>query len=75
MYLMEFWGGPKDGGTIQQSTKISREVFCASNESTIMDLDEFNEIRNFPNRSQKYFRYILESSKDNIVKYKYCGIV
>lgn len=74
MITVTFWGGPKDGEVIRQNTKVPKEIFCATNESALMEAEQFDKIRNFPNRSQEYFKYILEYIDDSVAKYTCVGI-
>lgn len=74
MKTVTFWGGPKDGEIIQQNTKVLNELFCVSNESLLLGGKEFDEIRDFPNRSQRYFKYILDYVDETTAKYKCIGI-
>jgi hypothetical protein len=74
MKTVTFWGGPKDGEIVRQNTQILNELFCVSNESLLLEAEEFNEIKDFPNRSQKYFKYILDYVDDSTAKYKCIGI-
>lgn len=76
MYSLEFFGGPRDGEICYQNIVPAKYLFCASNESILMNANEFRSMDDkYHDVRQSYFKYELKISNNSYHKYEFVGIV
>jgi hypothetical protein len=73
---VEFIGGPKDGEIVFCREKPSDQFICMDIQQTPIDaMHFFNQIKDYPGRSQLYHVYELEETeKRNRFLYRYEGL-
>ena len=75
LYALEFYGGPKDGEVCYQNITPAKQLFCASNETPLLNPNEFRSMDDkYHDVRQTYFRYDLKVSNQLYHRYEYAGL-